>query len=213
MTKEQSRGEMIKGAFERLDAVYRVYVDIEERVQEEIDGISWGQGPDGEALRVYRYLEYMQANVGRQSMLTMVCAWLEEVIDMLGKDAIPEYADKVKSKDGGWFKKRLDVWQGHGVEIGGIAEERTFMESAIEVRNCVVHAGGRIERCRNPKRLTDVVTWLMAKAKEGNFHYASIRDGLLYLGDNIVTGAIIASEQIIRHLYDHGEEIVRRRKQ
>jgi len=203
MTEEQSRGGMITGAFERLDAVYRVYVDIEEQVRKEIDGISWGHVPSGEALRVYRYLEYMQADVGRQSMLTMVCAWLEEAIDMLGRDSIPKYAAKVKSKDGGWFKKRLKVWQEHGVEFDSIAEERTFMESSIEVRNCVVHAGGRIERCRNPKRLTDVVTWLTAKAKEGNFNYASIRDGLLYLGDDIVSEAIFASEQIVEHLYRH----------
>jgi len=213
MAEEQSRGIMIKGAFDRLEAVYRVYLDIEEQVQKEIDGISLGRVPGGEVLKIYCYLEYMQANVGRQSMLTMVCAWLEEVIDMLGKDAIPEYTAKVKSNDGGWFKKSLKVWQEHGVEFDGIAEECTFMESAIEVRNCVVHAGGRIERCRNPKRLTDVVTWLIAKAKEGNFNYASIRDGLLYLGDNLIAEAIVASEQVIRHLYDHRGEIVRKRNQ
>ena len=74
MTGEYSTREMVKRALDRLEAVYRVYVDIEERVREEIDGILWGRLPDGEALKVYRYLEYMQANVGRQSMLTMVCA-------------------------------------------------------------------------------------------------------------------------------------------
>ncbi len=209
MTGERSKREMVQGALERLEAVYRVYVDIEEQVRKEIDGIPWKHVPNGEALRLYRYLEYVQANVGRQSVLMMVCAWLEEAMDMLGEDLIPEYTAMVGGKKGSWFKKRLEVWQDHAVQFDSVAEECAFMEAAIVLRNCAVHAGGRIVKYRNPKGLADVVNRLTAKATLGNFNYVTIRDGLLYLGDDILAEAIFASEQIIRHLLRHGNKDVR----
>lgn len=52
----------------------------------------------------------------------------------------------------------------------------------------------------------EAVEWLSNKAKESNVSYASITDGLIYLGGEIVGEMVIVSEDIIDHLWDHAGE-------
>jgi hypothetical protein len=80
------------------------------------------------------------------------------------------------------------------------------MGNVIEVRNCVVHAGGRVEKYSDPPRLRDAVKRLQDKKEDGDVSYVDIDDGLLILGTDIVEEAIDSSKKIIRHLYRHVDD-------
>jgi len=109
-------------------------------------------------------------------------------------------------KEGSWFDKRLAVFKEANVGCTGIAQHCELIPNALLVRNCIVHAGGRVEKCRSPKKVKSAVQWLSNRAKRTNERFASIRDGFLYLGDDIVAEMIIASRAAIRHLDKHRPE-------
>ena len=205
MIKRETIHELKK----KLDAVFQAYVRIEEELRKEIVQIPWEKIPDSDASKAYIYLEYMLANISRQSFLTMVCSWLEMAMDVIGEayfkaDDEVVYMDEVKKRKGSWFDKRIKVFRDYCDAFGeDMTDQLQFIEHVLQVRNCIVHAGGRVENDDYPDQVDEAIKWIWEKAKESNFKFARIRNGLIYLGDHINAEMVIVSRKIIDHLLDH----------
>jgi hypothetical protein len=103
MTRERGGRGAIKKALERLQAVDEYWL-VADRALNDIVSTIFRKPPSlARALKDFLYVQHMHANVGRQSILTMVCAWLEEAMDMVGDDSIPDYKGKLsrEKKNGG----------------------------------------------------------------------------------------------------------------
>ena len=205
--------ETIQELKDKLDAVFQAYVRTEEKLREEIGEISWGEIPESDASKAYYYLEYMLANITRQSFLIMACSWLEMAMDVIGEAYIPDYMNKVKytasgkKRGGSWFGNRVVVFRKVFDAFKGKTkdEQRQFIENVRKVRNCIVHAGGRVEKDKYPDQVDKAVEWIWEKAKEGNYMYAEIVDELIYLREDILAEVVIVSEDIIDHLWEQAE--------
>ncbi len=153
--------------------------------------------PSGRDLgRALSRLEYLVATTFRYCMLTAVCTFLEESMRMLGELVIDDYGEKVKrERRGSWLKKQCRVYKSCSeIELSGIADKIRLFEDVIVVRNAVVHAWGRIDACRGHKKLREVVSrhsWAEETA-----------DGYVFLDDQAVPDAMIASGEIVNHVLD-----------
>lgn len=195
-----SEHKTIRELKEKLDMVFQAYVTTENTLQGEIRQIPWGKIPEADAQNAYNYLEYMLANITRQSFLIMVCSWLEVTMDVIGEASIPDYVQNCNDKKGSWFDKRVAVFNEYCKAFENMGEERQFIENVRRIRNCIVHAGGRVEKYRYSDQVKEAVKWLFHKAKKSNENYVEVRNGLLYLGDQIIAEMVIVSEEIIEHL-------------
>ncbi len=207
------RQETIQELKDKIDAIFQAYVRTEENLRKEIGDISWGEISDSDASKAYYYLEYMLANITRQSFLTMTCSWLEMTMDVIGEAYIPNYMNKIKytnsgkRRRSGWLKNRLTVFRKYCDAFKSETENKQcqFIENVRIVRNCIVHAGGRVEKADNPKQVDKAIKWIWEKAKEGNYMYAEIVNGLIYLREDILAQVVIDSEDIIDHIWKHAE--------
>jgi len=205
--------ETIQELKDNLDAVFHAYGNTEENLRKDKGDIPWGEIPDSDALKTYNHLEYRLANITRQAFVTMTLSWLEMAMDVIGEVYIPDYMTKVEYKDsekkrkGSWFKKRCAVFRKYCNAFKGKTENEhyQFIENVRIVRNCVVHAGGRVEKADSPNQVDKAVKWIWEKAQEGNFKYAEILSGLIYLREDLLPEVVIVSMKIVEHIWQHAE--------
>lgn len=185
----------------KLDYVHHIYASLEDNLSKDIDSLANSGLSEQDVGRYYHRLEYIIGNLFRQAMLIMVCSYLEEAMNLVGEVAISDYSMRInKKKKGNWFNKRKSLFEMTGVSFKGTEKECDDINDLIEVRNCIVHAGGSIEKYKYPKRVEEAVARLKERYKDGNFNLVEISgDKFLYLGDNVIATAIIASEKIIKH--------------
>ena len=150
--------------------------------------------------RCYHHLEVIVGNFFRQAMLIVICSYLEESMDLVGKDAISDYLANISIKTNeNWFKKRRRLFKEAGVSFDKIEDECERIEDFVVVRNCIVHAGGNIKKYRNTVQVEEAVVRLKERDKGKNLNLVEIiADEFLYLRDNVVSTAINASRKIIR---------------
>jgi hypothetical protein len=130
-------------------------------------------------------------------------------MDVIGEAFILDYMKKVEYKDnekrrkGSWFDKRVLVFRKYCDAFNKeMSYECQFIKHVLKVRNCVVHAGGQVEKVDNPDQVDKAVKWIWEKAKKGNYMYAEIVNELIYLREDILVEVVIVSEAIIDHLWD-----------
>jgi hypothetical protein len=140
---------LIKYLFKKLDSLHQAYASFEDSLQDEIHTLANSALPETEVGRVYHHLEYIIANLSRQAMLIMACSCLEEAMDLVGEISISNYHAKLdKKKKGSWFKKRTTLFQEAGVLFRAVEDDCGRIDDLVEVRNCIVHAGGWTEKYR-----------------------------------------------------------------
>ena len=73
------------------------------------------------------------------------------------------------------------------------------INNLVEVRNCIVHAGGWTDKYRYPSKVEKAIAQLKERDKDRNMKLIDITDKFLCLGENIICTAIESSEDIIGH--------------
>ena len=185
--------------FEKFKSVYEIYASFENsltnnKIELTKRGLSV-EDFDG----AYRRLEDIEGNLFRQAMLVMVLSFLDEAMNLIGEADIPEYSMEVsKKKKGSWFEKQKKSFVKYGFSFEGIKDECERINDLIHVRNCIVHAGGRIDKYRYPKQVEKAIYRLNNRDKHRNLKLVDITsDKFLCLGEDIIATAIIASNKII----------------
>lgn len=184
----------------KLDSIYAIYASFENDLSNNKINLANSGFSEEDISQAYHRLEYIEGNLFRQAMLIMVCSYLEEAMNLIGKRVISDYTTKIRKINGNWFEKRKNLFNEIGVMFNEIKDECDRIDDLRIVRNCIVHAGGSITRYRYQKQVEAAVERIKERDKDKNMNLVEISaDKFLYLGDNIIATAIIASEQIIKH--------------
>jgi len=193
--------QLIEYLSKKLHSIYEIYADFENNLTNTKTNLIKSALSEKDIGQAYYRLEYIEGNLFRQAMLIMVCSYLEEAMNLIGEETISGYATKINRKTGeDWFKKRKRLFNEVGFSFKGIEEECDRINDLRVIRNCIVHAGGNITKYRYPKQVEAAVERLKERDKDKNMKLVEIcADKFLYLGDNVIATAIIASEEIIRH--------------
>jgi len=193
--------QLIEYLSKKLHSIYEIYADFENNLTNTKINLIKSALSEKDIGQAYYRLEYIEGNLFRQAMLIMVCSYLEEAMNLIGEETISDYATKINRKTGeDWFKKRKRLFNEVGFSFKGIEEECDRINDLRVIRNCIVHAGGNITKYRYPKQVEAAVERLKERDKDKNMKLVEIcADKFLYLGDNVIATAIIASEEIIRH--------------
>lgn len=139
---------------------------------------------------------YVLANTFRYTMLVGLCSFLEEAIKKITQRIVSNYETNIKAvKKGNWLQRhRLVLAKHSGVDLGPIIEDMSTFQYLITMRNCVVHAWGKVEGARDPKAVKEAVAQIDTVEVTAN--------GFLYFGDQVLPAAVIAAERIADHISD-----------
>lgn len=183
----------------KLDYIHQIYASFENNLIKNKISLANSGLSEQEIGRAYNRLEHIDGNLFRQAMLIMVCSYLEEAMNLIGEVVISDYLAKIgKYKKGNWFEKQKRLFEEVGLSFEGIEEECDRISDLLVVRNCIVHAGGRIEKCKCPAKIEKAVERLNERDKHRNVNLVEITaDKFLYLGDSIIATVIFASQRII----------------
>ena len=123
-------------------------------------------------------------------MLVGVCSFLEEAIKGITKRLVADYDARLKAqKDGNWLHRHLQVLSDCvGLDIVPFESEVSVFDDLITLRNCIVHAWGKLAESHDPRAVQ--------AASERTESAEVSKDGYLVLGDQVIPGAIIAAEKI-----------------
>ena len=188
-----------KYLFKKSKSVYEIYSSFETSLNNNKIDLHKRSLSIKDFDRAYRHLEDIEGNLFRQAMLVMVLSYLDEAMKLIGEASISNYSAKIsEQRKGSWFEKQKKLFEKYGVSFEGIKDECERINDLIKVRNCIVHAGGRIDKCRNPKQVEIAISRLKERDKDRNFKLVDITsDKFLCLGEDIIATAIIASNKII----------------
>jgi hypothetical protein len=154
---------------------------------------------DQEVLGKYFFhLDYVVRNTFRYCMLTAYCSFLEEAVKMLCERSVEDYDTKFNAiRRGNWLSKHRQVLGRHpSVDLAAIEDELDTMEDFfVVVRNCIVHAWGRLEKCRNKAQLHKIVE------RRGGLFGTSGDEFLVVEGDAVST-ASVTSRTIVNKLLE-----------
>jgi hypothetical protein len=140
--------------------------------------------------RVFFQIEYVFGNTIRYTMLVGVCSFLEEALKAIARLRVANYeAALAEQKHGNWLKKHIHLLSKSIVlDLSSIQGDLDKYAALIVLRNCVVHAWGKVSESQNPGRIEAAV--LAIESAE------ITKDGYLFFGDQVVIEAIIAAENI-----------------
>lgn len=180
----------------RLEYLQQCNAELEEKIACESRDLCRGvesgryQRTDPIVGRIIFHLEFVVANTFRYTLLVAVCSFLEEAVKEVTRAAVPDYAKQMQSeRRGSWLAKHLRILR-NAAKFDDAAERASVekFRDLIALRNCVVHAWGKVPNSRNP-------TAVHAAAKRIDTAEVT-KDGCLKFGDQVVPDAIIASEAI-----------------
>ena len=200
----KNTNKLIEYLSNKLHSIYEIYADFENNLTKTKINLVKSTLSQKDIGQAYYRLEYIEGNLFRQAMLIMVCSYLEEAMNLIGEQTMSDYAAKISKKTNeNWFKKRKRLFNDAGISFKGVEEECDRINDLRIVRNCIVHGGGSIKKCQNPGQVEKAIKKLNERDKDKNMNLVDIfifcADKFLYLGDNIIATAIIASEEIIKH--------------
>ncbi len=134
-------------------------------------------------------------------MLVAISAWLEEVFYRLCEDRHPDYAALLrKRKKGTWLRKHVEVLKKEfDVDFGEVHNELERLLDCVELRNCIVHAWGRISRCRNAKKVWQIIS-------QRN-DLDETKDGYLVVYEDFVGSVFADAEDVLDYLLSRLEEL------
>jgi len=186
---------------DKLGALSRIYTSFEESlVHNKIDLVNRSLSvKDFDS--AYRRLEDIEGNLFRQAMLVMVLSYLDEAMNIIGEANTSDYSVKISEiNKGNWFKKHKKLFKEFSVSFEGIKEDCERINNLVEVRNCIVHAGGWTDKYKFSKQVENAIAQLKERDKDRNMKLIDITsDKFLCLGEDIICTAIKASKNIIEH--------------
>jgi hypothetical protein len=140
------------------------------------------------------HLEYVVGNTFRYTMLIGVCSFVEEAMKAIGTRLLPDYDARITAgKRENWLRKHIRVLSDAvGLDSAPIKSHVGKFYDIITLRNCIVHAWGKLAKTRNPQTVKAAI-----KRLEG----ADVStDGYLLLHDEVVSEAIETAEDILESI-------------
>jgi len=127
---------------------------------------------------------------------------MEEVLKDITKLCVPNnYEEEIKSENGSWLKRHLSVLKkSKGIDVN--QDDVTFLQHFIDLRNCVVHAGGNINKSRYGDGIKEAVSSLQEYGRShGSYMLSTYEDGYLHLENHFVLEAVKKGEKIINEIF------------
>ena len=151
-------------------------------------------------------LEKWYPEVLREAILVMFCSLMEEVLRDIAKICVPNYDDEIKRENGSWLKKHLGVLnKAKGVDVS--EDDVEFLQYFIDLRNCVVHAGGNVNKSRYGDGIKEAVSSLQEYGRShGSYMLGEWEDGYLKLDDHFVPVLVKKGEKIINGVFKNLQE-------
>lgn len=156
------------------------------------EGVCHPDAPEIGKAKFFR--EYILANTFRYAMLVALCSYLEEAIKEITRRLVHGYHEKIQAeRDGNWLTRHARVLEKeHGMDFAPIEKEQRAFGDLIDLRNCIVHAWGKVAEARRPRAV---------EAAAGRVATACItKDGFLFLGEHVLIEAIEAAEKIVDYI-------------
>ena len=184
----------------RLEYLERCNAEIESKLSDDerdlcrrVDKGEYSKN-DSAIDQIVFHLEIVVGNTFRYTMLIGVCSFLEEAIKAITKRLVSDYETKLRAqKKGNWLRKHIQVLSGLvGLKVAPIQRDLDKFYNLITLRNCIVHAWGKVAEARDP----DAVMGAAHKVETTEIS----KDGYLVLGDQVVPEAIIAAENIAEEI-------------
>ena len=180
----------------RLDYLQGCKADIENRLRDEVH--EFINACDDDNCRTYcDYINRVVRHTFRYCMLIAVCSFLEESVKSLCEVSVPNYSATLNAiRRGNWLSKHRRLLRSHKkVDVAGIGGHLDTMEDFVAVRNCIVHAWGKLDKCRNKEQLRDIV-----QRRSDLFEWSA--DGFLVVGQDAVSTAIVSTRSLVNKLLE-----------
>lgn len=201
MNTEQS--SILKTSFERREIMWSFYVDMERGLENKLD--DWRKDLRNNNMQDMRpqleRINLVYTNLLREGVLVQVCSIVEHTITLIGELLVPQYEQKYDGTKGNWLKRNLAVW---GISKNIDHETNDIFTCLITLRNCCVHAGGKILKYKRQQQLRKAVKKLKDLKKRENTELVSeTNDGYILLGTHIISEAVARGEEIVKTIIQH----------
>lgn len=189
---------------QKLETMWNVYLNFNEQLDSEFSK-TWQAFCEDKNEQQYKdYLheiEFPYRNILNGSMLTSFCSLTEHVIANITKTHVPDYENKLRKKKRNWLIKNIKLLNEQKFNIDQNSEDIEFFCHYIEIRNCIVHAGGNISNSKRTQ-LKNAIEAIREYATVGNYNMIEIKDNFLLLGTNLISDVVIRSEAIIENILE-----------
>ena len=120
--------------------------------------VSAGKRTRADANRALHHAEHVISRTVRYVMLTAFCTFLEETSGEFARRAFPsDFEDRAAEKKGSLFAKYIQVLVDAGFDTKPIRDDIAKFNALVTLRNCVVHAWGKVSGARKPKDVEKAV--------------------------------------------------------
>jgi len=145
--------------------------------------------------KYFCHIDYALRNTFRYCMLIAYCSFLEESVKLLCERSVADYSAKLNAiRRGTWLSKHRQLLRRHtALDLAAMAEDLDTMEDFVAVRNCIVHAWGNLDKCRNKARLREIV-------EKRRDLLATTEDGFLVVERDAVSTASVTSRKLVNKL-------------
>lgn len=197
----------MKAFFNDWEITWSFYLDMEKEMRRKLRKMHDDIRKNGQSLGVDILHEFddivkMYTSLLREGLLIRICSFVEYTMRELCTLLIPEYEDKyAKRKKSNWLEKNLALLKSTGI-TGIDPQDVSFFCDFITLRNYLVHSGGRIDRCGNPKKVRDTVERLQELGENQNTSIIGVtKNGYALLGEDILPEVFVRGEEIIRGIF------------
>ncbi|MCG8450695.1 MAG: hypothetical protein MI725_14085 [Pirellulales bacterium] len=167
---------------------------LEERVQSIIDRY---QEDDPQLAQILsKELHYVRIQLStemRYALLPRFLSLLEKVIKRLCEIVDPESYSCVRQQK--WLKNHLDFLNDKDVHLDEIEKDVKALYQLIKIRDCIIHANGEIDACKNPEEVRKAIAAIDTATE--------LKDGLVFLGDQVIPTAQDVMSNILVKFFDH----------
>jgi hypothetical protein len=202
MADPNSPGDNISSLLRAHDAIHEIYRRAEDALEEEMRGVDWSQMRPEDAKAERDFCEQMRQSI-RQAVLIMLYSYLEAGMDLIGKRFVTDYTKKKKAEEktrDGDFKARLRVFADSDIHLAA-AQDGDIAEALRLIRNCLVHAAGRVAKSERPD-LQDAIRRLQEDGQKRNCQSIEIREEQILLSCDVIALANCTSWGLVRDLYN-----------
>jgi len=186
----------------RLETMWDVYRECMEHF-DAIFSEKWKEfceSRDEQKYKEYlREIEFPYRNTLNSSMLIAFCSLTEYVLADIMNENVKGYEKKKKRKKGDWLVRNIELLNERGFSIDLNGEDVRLFSCYIQIRNCVVHNGGRIS---NSKQLKEAISAVKKYAQSGNYSMIKIKDDYLMLGSGLISDVVEKSADIIERILE-----------
>jgi uncharacterized protein YutE (UPF0331/DUF86 family) len=189
----------------RLETMRNVYLECMESLDAKFSE-EWKvfcKSRDEQQYREYLHeIEFPYRNILNSSFLIAFCSLTEHVLADIAKEHVSEYEKNKGKKKGNWLVKNIKLLNEHGVKIDQNGENVRLFSHYIQIRNCVVHNGGKVSASKHPKQLKEATDAIEKYAQIGNYNMLKIKGDYLMLGEGLISDVVVKSEEIIEGILE-----------